>query len=81
MPTDEGFVMGAAFLGMGGSCFLPKGSRAGLALCSPCPLCSSMSGLCCSNIGQMRGITMQTHKNCLAKEEKATTKQMKKINK
>lgn len=46
VPIDAGLVMGAAFLGMAGSCFLPKDSRAGLALCSPCALCSSMSGLC-----------------------------------
>lgn len=47
VPADAGLVMGVAFLGIGGSCFLPKGSRAGLALCSPCPLCSSLSVLCC----------------------------------
>lgn len=47
VPIDAGLVMGVAFLGMGGSCFFPKGSLAGLALCSPCPPCSSLSDLCC----------------------------------
>lgn len=43
---EGGFVTGAVFLGMEGSCFFPNEGRAGLALCSACPLCSSLSDLC-----------------------------------
>lgn len=42
---EDALVTGTAFLGMDGSCFFPKGGRAGLAFCSPGPPCSSFSDL------------------------------------
>lgn len=41
----DALVTGTAFLGMEGSCFFPKGGRAGLAFWSPGPPCSSLSDL------------------------------------
>lgn len=51
---EAALVMGMAFFGMEGSCFLPNEGRAGLALCSPGPLCSSASDLCTHMHQQMK---------------------------